>query len=100
MARLSGSEVPSWADDEKSFGDLIARVDKAIAFAATFEPGRFEGAETRSIELKFPQASFTFTGKDYLYGFVVPNFYFHATAAYAILRHNGVALGKRDFLGG
>jgi hypothetical protein len=100
MARLAGVEVPSWEDKEVSFADLHARVDKAIAFVKTFKPAQFEGAETRKVELKFPNATLTFSGRDYLYGFVLPNFYFHMTTAYAILRHNGVPLGKRDFTGG
>jgi uncharacterized protein len=99
LARLSGSEVPNWPDDEKTFADLRARVDKAIDYTKTFSAAQFEGAETRQVELKFPQATFTFTGRDYLLNFVVPNFYFHMTAAYAILRHNGVPIGKGDFLG-
>lgn len=100
MARLAGAESPSWADDEASFSDLIARVDKAIAFVGQFTPDQYADAETRQIELKFPNASFEFNGRDYLLGFVLPNFYFHMTTAYDILRHNGVALGKADFLGG
>ena len=100
MSRLAGTKVPAWADDEMSFAELAARVDKAIAHVATFKPDDFADALGRKIELKFPNASFEFTGKDYLYGFVLPNFYFHMTAAYAILRHNGVAVGKRNFLGG
>jgi hypothetical protein len=97
MARLAGVDVPSWEDNEKSFTDLRARVDKAIDYMKTFKESQFEGAETRAIELKFPQATLNFTGKDYLLKFVLANFYFHMTAAYAILRHNGVPLGKRDF---
>jgi hypothetical protein len=97
MARLAGFDVPSWEDNEKSFTDLRARVDKAIDYMKTFKESQFEGAETRAIELKFPQATLNFTGKDYLLKFVLANFYFHMTAAYAILRHNGVPLGKRDF---
>lgn len=100
MARLAGAEVPSWPDDEASFAELAARVDKAIDFMGGFRPEQYEGAESRKIELKFPNASFEFAGRDYLLGFVLPNFYFHMTTAYDILRHNGVALGKRDFLGG
>jgi len=100
LARLAGVDVPSWPDDENSFAALQARIDKAIEFAKTFTPAQFEGAEQRSIELKFPQVTLNFTGRDYLQRFVLPNFYFHVTTAYAILRHNGVALGKRDFLGG
>jgi hypothetical protein len=100
MARLAGAEVPSWPDDETSFGDLAARIDKALAFMSEFSPEQFDDAETRKIELKFPNASFEFVGKEYLLGFVLPNFYFHMTTAYAILRHSGVDIGKRDFLGG
>ena len=99
-SRLAGQESPKWADEEKSFADLHARVAKALAYLKTFKPEQFEGAETRSIELKFPNATLNFTGKDYLLKFVIPNFYFHYTTAYAILRHNGVAIGKGDFLGG
>ena len=100
MSRLAGVDPPRWEDNEKSFADLRARVDKTIAYIKTFEPGQYEGAETREVELKFPGVTFKFSGRDYLLNFLLPNFYFHMTAAYAILRHNGVALGKRDFLGG
>jgi len=100
LARLADVEVPKWDDDEKTFGELCARVDKALDYTKTFKPAQFDGAETRDIELKFPQATLTFKGRDYLLNFVLPNFYFHLTAAYAILRHNGVPLGKRDFVGG
>jgi hypothetical protein len=78
---------------------LHARVAKTIAHLKTFKPEQFEGAEKRAIEIKFPNATFNFTGKDYLLNFVIPNFYFHYTTAYAILRHNGVPIGKGDFLG-
>ena len=98
-SRLAGQEPPKWADDEATFADLHARVAKTIAHLKSFKPAQFEGAETRAIELKFPNATFNFTGKDYFLKFVTPNFYFHYTTAYAILRHNGVELGKRDFLG-
>jgi hypothetical protein len=98
-SRLAGVEPPKWADEEKDFADLHARLAKTIAHLKSFKPAQFEGAETRSIELKFPNATFAFTGKDYLLGFVLPNFYFHYTTAYAILRHNGVPIGKGDFLG-
>ena len=99
LARLAGIEPPKWADDEKTFADLHARVAKTIAHLKTFKPEQFEGAEKRAIEIKFPNATFNFTGKDYLLNFVTPNFYFHYTTAYAILRHNGVPVGKGDFLG-
>jgi hypothetical protein len=99
-SRLAGQDPPKWADDERTFADLHARVAKTIAHLQTFKPEQFEGAEKRAIEIKFPNVSFNFTGKDYLLTFVIPNFYFHYTTAYAILRHNGVPIGKGDFLGG
>jgi hypothetical protein len=99
-SRLAGKEPPKWSDEEKTFADLHARVAKTIDHLKSFKPTDFDGAETRSIELKFPNATLNFTGKDYFLNFVVPNFYFHYTTAYAILRHNGVPIGKQDFLGG
>jgi len=99
-SRLAGVEPPKWADDEVTFADLHARVAKTIAHLKSFKPAQFDGAETRAIELKFPNATFNFNGKDYLLKFVTPNFYFHYTTAYAILRHNGVQIGKADFIGG
>jgi uncharacterized protein len=98
-SRLAGQDPPKWADDETTFADLHARVAKTLAHLKTFKPEQFEGAEKRAIELKFPNATFNFNGKDYLLNFVIPNFYFHYTTAYAILRHNGVPIGKGDFLG-
>lgn len=98
--RLAGQELPSWPDDEQSFADLHARIAKTQALLNSFKPEDFDGAEDRSIELKFPGGELKFTGNDYFLNFVVPNFYFHYTTAYAILRHNGVQIGKRDFLGG
>ena len=98
-SRLAGQDPPKWADDEKTFADLHARVAKTIAHLKSFKPEQFEGCETRAIEIKFPNATFNFNGKDYLLGFAIPNFYFHYTTAYAILRHNGVPIGKGDFLG-
>jgi uncharacterized protein len=100
MGRLAGVQVPTWEDNEQTFEELRARIDKAMAYLKTFKPAQFEGAETRPVELKFPNATLNFVGKDYLLNFVLPNFYFHMTTAYAILRHNGVQLGKRDFVGG
>jgi hypothetical protein len=76
-SRLAGQDPPKWADDEKTFADLHARVAKTIAHLKTFKPEQFEGAEKRAIEIKFPNATFNFTGKDYLLNFVTPNFYFH-----------------------
>jgi hypothetical protein len=100
MSRLAGADVPSWPDNEASFAELQQRIDKAIAHVRNFKPAQYEGYETRKIELKFPNITLEYTGRNYLLEHVLPNFYFHMTTAYAILRHNGVALGKRDFLGG
>jgi hypothetical protein len=99
-SRLAGLENPKWADDESSLPDLRARIDKTVVYLGGFDAEQFEGAETRAIEVKLPSTTLRFTGKDYLLRFAVPNFYFHYTTAYAILRHNGVPVGKRDFLGG
>jgi len=98
-ARLSGSEVPSWADDEETFAELHERVNKAIDYLQGFDADDFVGAEDRAIELKLPKVTINFSGREYIAFFVMPNFYFHVTTAYNILRHNGVDLGKRDFLG-
>lgn len=99
-ARLSGTDIPSWPDDEASFAEVHARIKKALDFLSTFESTQFEGSESRKVELKLPNTTIEFSGKDYIVNFVLPNFYFHVTTAYNILRHNGVLLGKRDFLGG
>lgn len=98
-ARLAGVTAPAFEDNEKSFPELFARIDKTIAFINTLKPEQFEGAEDRAIEVKFPSATLKFTGLSYLNTFVFPNFYFHMSMVYAILRHNGVEIGKGDFLG-
>lgn len=99
-ARLSGTELPKWADDEVTFEDVHARIRKALDYLATFKPEQFEGAEDKPIEMKFPNRTLNFSGREYILGFVLPNFYFHVTTAYAILRHNGLPIGKLDYLGG
>lgn len=98
-ARMAGTEVPKWADDEHTFADLHARIKKAQDFIATFKPEQFDGCETKEFELKLGSHTVPFTGKSYLLGFVLPNFYFHMATAYNLMRHNGLPLGKRDFLG-
>ena len=98
-ARLSGTNMPSWPDDEATFEDIHSRIRKALDYLATFKPGQFEGSEKKDIELKLPNRTFEFTGREYVLEFVLPNFYFHVTTAYNILRHNGLAIGKTDFLG-
>ncbi len=98
-ARLAGMEPPSYPGTESNFEELQARVTKTIAFLEGITEAQLEGSETRQITLKFPGQEMTFSGADYLTGFVLPNLYFHMTTAYNILRHNGVQLGKRDFMG-
>lgn len=98
-ARLSGNDVPRWEDNEASFADVHARIRKALDYIATFRPEQFEGSETREITLKLRDRTVEFTGQTYLLGFVLPNFYFHLTTAYALLRHNGLNIGKMDFIG-
>lgn len=98
-ARLTGSEPPSFPDEEKTFPELQQRIGKTVDYLKSFRPEQFEGADARTVTLKFPQGAISFSGRDYLTSFVLPNFYFHITAAYAILRHEGIAVGKMDYLG-
>lgn len=98
-ARLAGAEVPKWSDDEETFADVHARIKKAQDFIAQFEPEQFEGSEDLEFELKLGSHTVPFTGKSYLLAFVLPNLYFHMATAYNLMRHNGLDLGKRDFLG-
>ena len=90
---------PSFPDTETTFPELQARIKKTIDYLQTLKREQFEGAETREITLKFPNGEMKFSGQEFLFGFALPNFYFHLTTAYAILRHNGVDIGKMDFLG-
>jgi uncharacterized protein len=99
-ARLAGIAVPSWPDEEKSFEDLQARIVKTVAFLAGLKKDQFEGAENRDIHIKAGSRELDFKGAAYLETWAKPNFYFHLTTAYAILRHNGIELGKPDFLAG
>lgn len=99
-ARLAGQEVPSYPDTEASLEELRARLEKTRDFLNGFRPEQIDGSEDRAIELKLRTRTLNFTGLDYLYEFVIPNFYFHVTAAYCILRHSGVEIGKADYLGG
>jgi hypothetical protein len=99
-ARLAGIEAPKMADTESSFAELRTRLDSTASFLKGIDKSKFQGADTRAVELKFPQRTLNFpNGWNYLLGFVLPNLYFHSTTAYDILRHNGVKLGKPDFLG-
>ncbi|POZ61887.1 DUF1993 domain-containing protein [Chromobacterium alticapitis] len=98
-ARLAGAEVPSYADDEQGFDELRQRLAKTSAFILSLRPEQMENGEEREITLKLRGNEVRFRGQDYLCAFALPNFYFHLAAAYAILRHNGVPLGKADYLG-
>ncbi|HSQ03728.1 MAG TPA: DUF1993 family protein [Burkholderiales bacterium] len=98
-ARLAGMEVPRYEDNEASFEELRARIAKTLAFISTFKPQQIDGSEERSISLAIGGETLQFRGLAYLNHFVMPNFYFHVTTAYDILRHNGVEVGKRDFVG-
>ncbi len=98
-ARLAGVENPKWEDQEASLTDLVTRVQKTIDFLATFKPEQFVGCEDKTIEIKAGPRELKFTGDQYQLYFAMPNIYFHITTAYNILRHAGVELGKRDFLG-
>jgi hypothetical protein len=99
MARLAGQEPPVYEDTEKTFADLVARIQKTIAFINGFKPEQIDGTEDKEITLKMRAGEVKFKGLAYLQNFVYGNFYFHVTTTYAILRHNGVEVGKRDFLG-
>jgi hypothetical protein len=99
-ARLSGTEMPKWQDDQESFADVHARIKKALDYLATFKPEQFEGSETLELEIKLGSHMVNFTGQSYLLGFVLPNVYFHVATAYNLMRHSGLDLGKRDFIGG
>ena len=99
VARLAGIEPPKHEDNEITLADLKARVAKTLDFIQSVKREQFAGAETRDIVLVFPQLTLKFKGQDYLTKFALPNFYFHVTMAYALLRKNGVELGKGDFLG-
>jgi len=97
-SRLSGKEAPSHPDTEKTMDELKARIGKVVAFLETIKPADFAGVETRKIPLPFMEGK-ALLGADYVNELAVPNFYFHVGAAYQILRHYGVEVGKRDFLG-
>lgn len=99
IARLAGVEVPSWADNEKTFADLEGRIKKALDFVQSFKAAQIDGSEEREVKITMAGQPISVQGQPYLTGFVLPNFFFHCTTAYAILRHNGVELGKRDFVG-
>ncbi len=99
VARLAGVDIPTHEDTEQTLAELKARVAKTIEFIGTIKPVQIDGTEDKAIVLKLRGQEVKFTGMQYLLGFAQPNFYFHVTTAYDILRHNGVELGKRDYIG-
>lgn len=99
-ARLAGADPVKFEDTEQTLTELVARVGKTIELLKTCKPEQIDGSENRDIVLKTPRGELNFKGEQYLQFFVLPNFYFHYATGYAILRHNGVELGKMDFLGG
>jgi hypothetical protein len=99
IARLAGAEVPKYEDTEQNFEELRARIAKTIGFVESFAASQIDGSEEREIALKVGGRDLTFQGMPYLLGFALPNFYFHVVTAYNILRHNGLEIGKRDYIG-
>ena len=99
-ARLAGVDVPAYEDNETSFGELRARIAKTLAFIGSLDAAAFEGSEQRPIVLRpgTPKER-RLDGRTYLLGYALPQFFFHVTTAYALLRHNGVEIGKRDYMG-
>ena len=99
VARLAGVEIPVHEDTEKSLAELKARIAKAVAFIQTVKPQQIDGTEDKEIVIKRGETEVRYTGMQFLLGRALPNFYFHVTTAYNILRHNGIEIGKRDYLG-
>ena len=98
-ARLSGTDAPSFPDTESTFPELQERIQKTIDYIKSVPEEKFEGAEDRVCVLKFPQGEMTFPGRVFLNNFVLPNFYFHVTTAYDLLRLKGIEIGKMDYMG-
>lgn len=98
-ARLAQVEPPSYEDNEKTLSELVARLKKTVAFLETLKPEQFDGSEDRTVTWKTRTSEKSMQGMPYLFNHVLPNVFFHVTTAYDILRHNGVELGKQDFLG-
>ena len=99
-ARLAGVDPPKFEDVETTIPELIARVDKTIDYLQSFKPAQIDGSEERTITIQTPRQTFTFPGATFLRHWALPNFFFHVTTAYNLLRHNGVEIGKSNFLGG
>ena len=100
MARLAGSEAPKFEDNETTMDELIARVKKTLDYIGSVSESALEGSETRDIKIALRDRTVEFKGLPFLQTWAIPNFFFHHVTAYNLLRHNGVDIGKRDFLGG
>ena len=99
VARLAGVEIPKHEDTEKTFAELKARIAKTLDFIESVDRSKLDGAESREVAMKLRGQDVKFGALQYLFGFAYPNFYFHVSTAYGLLRHNGVELGKRDYIG-
>jgi hypothetical protein len=99
VARLAGVEIPVFEDNEKTLADLKARIAKTVAYIQTVTPAQIDGTEDKEIVIKRGDKETRYSGMQFLLGHAVPNFYFHVTTTYNILRHNGIEIGKRDYLG-
>ena len=99
VARLAGVDIPTYEDNETSVAELQARIAKTIAFIEGFTPTQIDGTEDKAIVTKRGDKETHYTGMQFLLGHAIPNVYFHVSIAFAILRHNGVEIGKRDYLG-
>lgn len=99
VARLAGVDIPMHEDTEQTLAELKARIAKTVAFIQTIKPAQLDGTEDKDIVLKRGEKSTSYKGMQFLLGHALPNFYFHVTTTYNILRHNGVQVGKRDYLG-
>jgi len=100
MARLAGVEPPKFDDQESTFAELQERIAKTLTFANSIKPEQVDGTEAKEIKFSIKEWNFEFVGEQYLLTWIIPNFYFHIATAYNILRHNGVEIGKSDYLGG
>jgi hypothetical protein len=100
LARLAGVEPPKMEDQETSFAHLFERIARTIEFLDTLKPELFEGSAKKEIKFSIGEWKFEFIGDQYLFTWIIPNFYFHISTTYNILRHNGVDIGKADYLGG
>jgi hypothetical protein len=99
VARLAGVEIPVFEDNEKTLAELKARIAKTVAFIQTVTPAQIDGTEDKEIVIKRGDKETRYGGMQFLLGHALPNFYFHVTTTYNILRHNGIEIGKRDYLG-